>query len=169
MKIYNKSGQVLIEVENIKTDLRDSDLSCANLRDSDLSYSDLHDADLIGANLRGADLRGAYFDEKYLISLTNITPEGTITGYKKCRNDIIVKLEIPAEAKRSNATTTKCRAEWVKVIEIYGADKAISEHDGSVVYRVGEVVICHKWDNNRWNECSGGIHFFLTREEAERW
>jgi len=28
-------------------------------------------------------------------------------------------------------------------------------------------VRCDKWDDDRWNECSGGIHFFLTRAEAE--
>ena len=24
-----------------------------------------------------------------------------------------------------------------------------------------------KWDEDRWNECANGIHFFITREEAE--
>jgi hypothetical protein len=79
------------------------------------------------ANLRGANKNKKL--EEIFISYTSICPEGTITGWKKCKNDIIVKLEIPAEAKRSNATGRKCRAEYAKVIEIIGDDIAISQHD----------------------------------------
>lgn len=51
-----------------------------------------------------------------------------------------------------------------------GATEGYSQHDkGKTVYRVDEIVHCDKWDEDRWNECSGGIHFFLTREEAEAW
>ena len=141
------------------TDLREADLCGANLRE----------VDLYGANLRGADLRGAKFDEKYMISLTSITPEGVLTGWKKCRNNIIVKLQIPAKAKRSNATGRKCRAEYVKVLEVYGDEVEISQHNNATGYHKGKIVKCDKWDVNRWEECSGGIHFFITKEEAERY
>ena len=104
-----------------------------------------------------------------LISHTSICPEGTLIGWKKCKNNIIVKLEIPAEAKRSNATGRKCRAEYVKVIEVIGAEVGISQHDDKTEYRVGEIVKPDKWNNNRWNECSSGIHFFITRKEAEEY
>jgi len=65
MKIYNRyTGNVILEIENIKTDLRgadlrDANLCYANLRGADLWDADLRDADLRGANLRGADLRDA--------------------------------------------------------------------------------------------------------------
>lgn len=67
---------------------------------ANLRQANLRGADLRGADLRRANLSGADFDEKYLISLTSITPEGDIIGYKKCRNGIIVKLLIPGNAKR---------------------------------------------------------------------
>ena len=98
-----------------------------------------------------------------LISFTSILPEGKLIGYKKCKDNIIVKVEIPVKAKRSNATGRKCRAEYVKVLEIYGAKEAISSHDKKTIYKVGKIVKCDKWDENRWEECSGGIHFFITK------
>jgi hypothetical protein len=33
-------------------------------------------------------------------------------------------------------------------------------------YTVGETVTADEWDEDRWNECSHGIHFFITRDEA---
>ena len=125
-------------------------------------------ADLSGANLyeaKNGDLVKAQ---------TVIVPEGDIIGWKKCLDNVIVKLLIPKEAKRSNATGRKCRAEYVEVLDlIYGNDKrkkvekAISSHDKKTEYKKGETVKCDKWDEERFNECSGGIHFFITREEAE--
>jgi hypothetical protein len=80
-----------------------------------------------------------------------------------------VKLRIPAEAKRSNATGRKCRAEFAEVLEVIGAEKGVSTNFAphKITYRKGEVVRCDKWDEDRWNECSGGIHHYITRAEAE--
>ncbi len=148
-----------------------ADLYGANLREANLRGANLREADLYGANLREADLYGAKGEniENILISHTSILPEGDLIGYKKCINGIIVKIKIPDSAKRSNATGRKCRAEFIEVLEIYGADEAISSHDNKTVYKVGEIVKCDKWDKNRWEECSGGIHFFITKLEAENY
>lgn len=165
----------LAEADLTGADLTEADLTEADLKVADLRWADLRGANLVGADLRWADLRWANlrgaknFDENLFISYTSICPEGTLIGWKKCEDNIIVKLEIPSEAKRSNATGRKCRAEYVKVLELLGGDVGISQHDGKTEYRVGEIVRCDKWDDVRWNECSGGIHFFLTRLEAERY
>jgi hypothetical protein len=90
-----------------------------------------------------------------------------VIGWKKCAHGIIVKLSIPHDAKRSNATDRKCRAEYADVLEVIGADVAISTHDGKTEYRAGQRVTCDKWVEDRWSECAGGIHFFITRAEAE--
>ena len=55
------------------------------------------------------------------------------------------------------------------MLEIFGADIGVSQHDDVIQYKVGEIVRCGNWDDCRWNECSGGIHFFLTRYEAENY
>ena len=171
MIIKNRFTNEII-LENDLDNLFGANLSRANLSGANLSGADLFGADLSGANLSGADLSGADLsraDSDFLVSFTSITPEGVLIGYKKCKGDIIVKLQIPAKAKRSNATGRKCRAEYVKVLKVYGAEKAISHHDNTTTYEEGKIVKCDKWDEDRFNECSGGIHFFITKLEAERY
>ena len=129
--------------------------------------ANLKGAYLKGANLEGANLEGAYNLPPLAAAQTVIAPEGDLIVWKKCQAGILVKLLIPRDAKRSNATGRKCRADFADVLEIIGADVGISQHNADVVYRIGQRVTCHKWGKNRWEECAGGIHFFLTREEAE--
>ena len=141
----------------------------ADLRGANLWGADLRGANLRGANLGGADLRGADLDPLAIAELSIVPESGAFEGWKKCRDQVLVRVRIPAESKRSNATVRKCRTEYVEVLEIVGADEGISEYNPPVVYRKGETVRCHEWDENRWEECSGGIHFFLTRVEAENY
>ena len=152
-----------------RANLRGADLSGAYLRGANLRGADLSGANLSGAYLRGANLRDA--KSNYLTIGFNLAcpDSGSFDGWKKCNDGIIVKVRVPAGARRSSATTRKCRAEYIKVLEVYGADEAVSSWDETTVYRKGETVRAHQWDENRWNECSGGIHFFLTRAEAEAW
>jgi hypothetical protein len=144
-------------------DLSYADLSGADLRGADLRSADLRGADLRSADLRGANLSGAKWD--YLTIGIHGAPEGELIGYKKLANGIICKLRIPESAPRSWATTRKLRCQRAVVLEGEGT----SGYDSSFVYNVGETVEVTDFDTNRWNECSRGIHFFLTREEAEEW
>ena len=34
------------------------------------------------------------------------------------------------------------------------------------IYKVGEMVYPDSFDENRWNECSHGIHFFVDKKDA---
>ena len=141
-----------------------ADLSGANLRDADLSG-----ANLIRADLSGADLIRAKEIPEYATYTTMILPDGDLIGWKKCSDNVIVKLRIPSDARRSNATSRKCRAEFADVIEVIGAEYAVSKYDNKTEYRVGQRVTCNTWDEDRWTECGGGIHFFITRYEAEQY
>lgn len=153
--------------------LHDADLHDADLRDADLRGANLYAADLHGVDLHGADLRGADLTEAkaadYAIAQTRILPEGEIIGWKKCQNSVIVKLRIPEAAKRSHAFGRKCRAEYADVLEIIGADVGVSVLDGKTQYRVGERVVPDSFDDNWMEECSNGVHFFITRIEAENY
>ena len=124
-------------------------------------------ANLRYANLSSADLRYAE-NAKLAIAQTRILPEGEIIGWKKCRNGVLVKLSIPANAKRSHAFGRKCRAEFASVLEVIGAKEGISSYSDAVVYKVGKTVKPEQpFDENWQEECASGIHFFITREEAE--
>ena len=182
-------------------DLRDADLHGANLHGANLhganlGHADLRDADLHGANLHGANLRDAdlsYADLSYVdlrdanhvklsIAKISILPdEGDIIGWKKAWTDnempptpVIVKLLIPADAQRSNATGRKCRASKARVLDLQDKQgnslppdtTAYSGYDTDFTYKKGETVHVENFDTNRWNECAPGIHFFITRIEA---
>ena len=150
----------------------------AGLGEADLRGADLEGADLRGVDLRKTDLRGtalgvAKINENTKINLPISCPDtGAFTAWKKARG-YIIQLEIPAEAKRLSATTRKCRCNIAKVVAIQnidGTDSGLSGvrsgYDHNFIYKVGETVIVDNFDDNRWNECSTGIHFFITREEA---
>ncbi len=153
--------------------LRSANLYGANLYGANLRSADLYGANLYGANLRSANLYGANLKDAknadLVIAQTRILPAGSLIGWKKCKHDVIVKLRIPEEARRSHAFGRKCRAEFADVLEIIGAEQAVSSHDGVTVYRTGERVIPDSFDENWQEECAPGIHFFITKEEAENY
>ena len=148
-----------------------ADLRGANLCGADLRGASLRDASLRGANLCGADLCGADLcgaknltakKIEDLLTTRTILPDGDLIGWKKLKGGTICKLQIPAKAKRVGGLVgRKCRAEYVVVLERAG----ISTHNG-LKYKVGKTVKPDKFDDNPLVECSNGIHFFITKQEA---
>ncbi len=170
------------EETHSRANLRDANLSDANLSDANLSGADLSDAnlrdanlsdaDLSGADLSDANLSGAISDEYTAFFALQCPEKGAFVGYKRCGR-YIVELEITKDALRSSATTRKCRCSKAKVISITnidgtesGVESVPSNRDSNFIYRTGEIVSVPDFDECRWNECSTGIHFFITREEA---
>ena len=187
-------------------DLRGANLRGADLCGADLCYANLCDADLRNANLRGADLRGADLcgvdlrgadlcgadlfnanlrdaknvDEVKWNMYTTFYPlqcpeTGSFIGYKKA-SGYIIELEICADAKRSSATSRRCRCSKAKVLGITNLDGSVSglreigsNYNKNFIYHIGETVEVPNFDDNRWNECAPGIHFFITREEAVKY
>lgn len=152
-----------------RADLSNANLSGANLRGVDLSCANLSDANLLGANLRGANNIPSYLPQ-----LIVCPPCGSFTAFKKGANQTIIELFVPKNAKRSNATTRKCRCDRARVVAIWDAQgKSInttwSMRDDKFGYSVGRYVKVNNFDDNRWNECSTGIHFFMSKEEAENY
>ena len=152
-------------------DLCGAYLCGADLYDANLRGADLYGANLRDADLRGANLRGVRYNEQTAYYAMQCPEKGAYIGYKKAEGKI-VELEIQADAKRSSATTRKCRASKAKVLSITSIDgkehfeEAKSSRDQSFVYRVGKTVEVKDFDEDRWRECSTGIHHFITREEA---
>ena len=164
----NLHGAYLVGADLNGADLSGADLNWADLREANLNVANLRGANLSAADLSGANLSGAKIDFPMVC-----LEKGSFTGYKKCKNGLIVELEIPEDALRSSSTTRKCRCSKAKVISITNLDgsdsqvkEATSMRDSSFVYKIGETVEITDFDTNRWNECSTGIHFFMTRKEA---
>lgn len=168
---------ILIDADFREADFRDADLAYANLAGANLiganlAGTNLENANLNGTNLAGTNLRGA----KNIPFIPLACPDnGTFTAYKKASGHI-VKLQIPKDAKRLSATGRKCRCDKAKVLEIQNLDgtladvtKVGSNFDGTFIYEVGKIVSVSDFDEDRWNECSTGIHFFVNRQEAVNW
>lgn len=149
-----------------------ADLHDANLCGADLCGANLREANLCGADLRRAEgLDTVRYNSSTAFFALQCPESGAYTAYKKA-HDLIVELEIPADALRSSATSRKCRASKARVIsitDIAGApagEQVASGHDPGFMYTVGQTLAVRDFDMDRWNECASGIHHFITRAEA---
>ena len=195
IKIQIKSiwGAVLFEYEKENNTLKDTleeavkqganldgaSLYRASLDGASLNGASLDGASLDGANLNGASLDGASLDGASLDGATNIPfvpyacpSDGAFIGWKKVGN-CLVMMEIPEDARRCSCTSQKCRCDKAKVLGITNLDtnESVSEikntsYSPAVTYVVGEMVYPDSFDENRWNECSHGIHFFINKQNA---
>jgi len=169
-------------------DFRSANFRYANFRSANFRYANFSPADFRSADFRSANFRYANFSyadfryanfniiiNEHTIGLTLECPEkGSFTCFKKA-SGYIVELQIPEKALRSSATSKKCRGEGCKTISITnidGTDSGLTEiktsrRDSNVVYKIGETMWCEDFDKNRWNECSTGFHFFMSRKMAE--
>ena len=164
-----------IEFANLKgANLRFSNLEFTNLKGTNLISANLKGVNFIGANLELANLKDAILeDAKNLPFIPIACPDtGSFIGWKKVKEKS-VKLEIPADAKRCSATSSKCRCDKAKVLEIQEIDGSISDitkissnYDIKFIYEVGKTVSVKYFCEDRFKECSEGIHFFINRQSA---
>ena len=154
--------------------LEDAYLYGANLEGANLYGANLEGANLYGANLYGANLKGAYLKGAKGIPYVPFAcpSDGAFVGWKTvCGN--LIKLEIPEDARRCSATSQKCRCDKAKVLSVWNMrlEEEVSEvvnhaYDQNTLYKVGEMVYPDSFDEDRWNECSHGIHFFINKQDA---
>ena len=151
----------------------------ANLDRANLDRANLYGANLDRANLDGANLDRASLDGASLVGANNIPfipyacpSDGAFIGWKKVSGHLIM-LEIPEDAKRCSCTSQKCRCDKARVLGItnLGTNESVSEIKNTsyapvVTYAVGEMVYPDSFDENRWEECSHGIHFFINKQSA---
>lgn len=107
--------------------------------------------------------------------------DGAFIGWKKIFLDnnkqILIKLEIPEDAKRTSSgeSSRKCRCDKAKVLEITDMETGVHLHKVTnetgfmgkeLDYIVGETVYPDSFDENRWNLCTHGLHFFINKQDA---
>ena len=169
----------LSEANLTNANLSDANLFKAILYGANLSKVYLFGADLTRADLSGADLNGAYLYGAKLKKAKNIPyisfacpSDGAFIGWKKIYS-FLIKLYIPASAKRCSGTTKKCRCDKAKVLGIYNLDgskadtnKVVNKTRTYCIYEVGKMIYPDSFDDDRWNECSHGIHFFINKQDA---
>ena len=159
-------------------DFHGADFRCVDFRDAHFYGSSFHSSNFRGADFYDSSFRGADFSDAdfngadfYGTALCMQCPsEGSFIGWKKV-NGALIKLQITPNAKRSSATTHKCRCSEALVLEIDGGamQQITSNSYAPITYKVGELVHPDSFDDDRWNECSHGIHFFISRHNAEEY
>lgn len=155
------------------TDFKNARMVTASFRRCDMRGCNIEDANLFGAVLEHADLEGIVSNEGTKWFRLHCPEKGAFLGYKKCVNDRMVQLLIPADAKRTSATLPSCRCSKAKVLTIKSFDftknfdEAWSLVDENFVYKKGEWVEVKDFNEDRWQDSTTGIHFWMSRAEAE--
>lgn len=171
-----------------------------HIKDSNFDNCDFYSSDFTSNHIINVSFKNSFiaFSNFYMSQIVNLKinncrmrnnsylemecpEEGSFIGYKKLvdfyNNEYICKLLIPEDAKRSSATSKKCRCSYAKVLEIKNIKngemvssvlhnvRIFSEYK-HINYKVGDFVFPDEWDENRFNECSHGIHFFMNKKYA---
>ena len=141
--------------------IKDSDFSCCRFNYCNFNRSDI--------------------ENTVICTESHVPDTGSFIGWKKavicgddptCDKRCIIKLCIPDDAQRSNASGSKCRASAAYVEDIQDIDGnsidvvACSVYDNGFKYEKGKTVTEKHFDDNPYEECAPGIHFFLNRDSA---
>ena len=186
---YNKDLDIYCsELPLISNSIMESDDICdsepkfppndhlVNLYTRDLrKNANIEDANLYASVLEEANLDNIKYNEKTKFFSLYCPEEGAFIAYKKGLNNRIIKLLIPGDAKRVSATRNCCRCDKAKVLEIsdFEKEKYFDEAWSTVAegfcYKLGDWVYAKNFNEDRWYDSTGGIHFWMTREEAKKY
>ena len=161
-----------------------ADIDYAHFENADLSYANMRwTANSYWAYFQGADMNHVIFDGSPInddavegaknLHIPMLCPdEGSFIGWKKCRDNRIMKIQITEGASRTGGYANDIRASEILVLEIYDGDKTCSEavclSDEKMIYHKGDVVRdTEEFDPSLLHD-GEGIHLFLSRAEAER-
>ncbi len=172
-------GANLVSADLYCTNLDNTVFKGANLEDARLVYATYeYYADFTNANLTGVDFSECDLDEEKLKGAVGFHPhmrcpeEGSFIAWKQCREGRIVKLLIPRHAKRTGAAAYCCRASEALVLDIRNpenepCEEAVSLINKDFIYRKGGMAYPKEAFDEHLLTDGSGIHFFLTRREAE--
>ncbi len=166
----SKLGHVNMRMANIQR----ANFTSAHIKESCcFEHANLASASFTSASIskdtsfESASLQGCRFDGEERNRLGRIL-DHPIKGYKRSGEGDIVTLEIPAGAIVFSINNGKCRTNIAKVVDTVGKPELTSIFDREFKYRVGDEITPKNGFDLAYNvECASGIHFFLTREEAE--
>ena len=153
--------------------LKNTNLERASLRRANLTKADISGARLYAAVLENAILDNIIFDDNTKNFRIHCPEKGAFIAYKKGLNNLIVKLLIPSDARRVSSTMNCCRCDKAKVLEIKNFegtkffDEAWSTVAENFCYKLGEWVYAENFNEDRWYDSTGGIHFWMTEDEAK--
>lgn len=174
-------NKCLNKISFINCNLSGSKFINCSFKNSNFCNCNLSDMNLETSNIKKCNFHKNILDNIIMPDYPMACPEnGSFIGYKKVIdiNDFtkhyILKLQIPADAKRSSATDKLCRCNKAEVLNIQNLDGSPVDNIlkvGSIcnykfIYKIGEMVEEPNFNECRWEECTSGIHFFVNRKDA---
>lgn len=178
----NISHSNLTKASFVGANISGSNFQGCNLEYADFSGAIWGDSDFRNTDLRTAKLNFGYFSTVMIDKTTQLPdfqiPQNVdLTGWKVFRNAknpsklVIGEIRIPKSAKRTACLgSNKCRASAIILVNLSNGDSvANSWYQTNFVYNIGEVTNAGSYDPDIRKECSFGIHFFTTPEQAEHY
>ena len=172
---------VFLNCTFINCDISKAQFSCS----SSMVKSTFIKCDLYGIRLPELFIPDVISNSKNVPYIPMVCPdEGEFIGYKKAwaiddglRYPVLITLRIPADARRSSGFGRKCRCDKATVMEMKWVNPRVhsdpnvpiarSVFDEHFVYiKDKEVKPRNGFCEDRWDVCSGGIHFFINAQEA---
>ena len=147
--------------------LVNANLTGAILVNAWLAGADLTGAKLVKANLTGANLVNANLAGAILPNFQIVPSEGSFIGWKKTTKGVVRLLILEDSERTSTLIGRKCRASKVKVLDGDGCGGTGTDY-AQLTYEKG-AIITSEYDDDIRVECTQGIHFFITKEEAMSW
>jgi hypothetical protein len=166
------SKALFLECPMQRVRLTNSDAACAVFREIDFTGADFSGSNFFCAALEGAILDEVKDDENTRFFRLACPATGAFLGWKIGANRRLIRLLIPADARRTSATGYACRCDKAKVLSIKSIDGTVSYEWASAtvndqfIYKAGEWAYPHDFNPYRWVEDAPGIHFFLERQQA---
>ena len=134
---------------------------------SNILCTGFENAEFVGDTLfEGANIQNTYLPQGLRNILGRILDK-PIIGYKKTREGVVIKAEIPAGAIVFSINGKKCRTNRAKIIDMQCYTMLTSSHDSSFRYTLGQEIEILDFDPCYNHECAPGFHFFMTKKEAE--
>ena len=168
-------NSIVIKNSNFSNaNLFDANFVKAGIVNSNFKESKLHDTIFTRARIGNTNFKEAKTNHTTTGLYSSCPEEGSFIGFKKA-NGCLVKLKILSDARRSSATGYKCRCDKAKVLKITDlktgeeVKEIASNFDISFIYKVGKIVEEPNYNENKWEECAEGIHFFLNKDLAKKW
>lgn len=119
-------------------------------------------------NFVKANIQNSYLPEGYN-RILGVTLKEPIIGYKKTREGVVIKAEIPAGAIVFSINGKKCRTNRAKIVDMGGRAVLHSSFDVGFQYELGQDIEILDFDPCYSHECAPGFHFFMTEEEAKEY
>ena len=174
--------------DNTHIDFTEFDFSCLNcssFNKADIKFVTFDLAELYDVDFKDIEIKNVSFSKSYGLEFIKnfpnvpmICPEvGSFVGYKFALSGNfikIIKLSIPSSAKRLSVVSSReCRCDKAKVLAIEDIDgteaketNVHSWYNPGFIYELGKTVKADSFSDNRFNDYTNGIHFYMSKQEA---